>query len=180
MLMVVAKGIEEKDNFDLVEVDRSHVGNPSVHGKNLVGAIAEGSVAAVAEIESLLKEKELSVRTEFLVALLEFRVDEMRSGEMGDGVIVCFRDASIDKTTKGAIVCLPDVVRLGVESGIWLRQRAFQPFHESKAITLYFEPEAPFLPVRFREVETEIGGPGRIGHETLGDCDVIGGGRVGM
>ena len=81
---------------------------------------------------------------------------------------------------KGAIVRLPDVMCLGVESSIWLRQRAFQPFHESKAIALYFEPEAPFLPVRFREVETEIGGPGRIGHEALGDGDVIGSGGVGM
>jgi len=45
---------------------------------------------------------------------------------------------------------------------------------------LYFKPEAPFLPVQFREVETEIGRPGRIGHEMLGDGDVIGSGGVGM
>jgi len=73
----VAKGIEEKNNFNLVKIDRSHVGNSHVHGKNLIGAIIEGSVVAIAEIESLLKEKELSVHAEFLVALLEFFVDKM-------------------------------------------------------------------------------------------------------
>jgi len=82
MLMVVAKGIEEKDNFDLVEVNRSHVGNSCVHGKNLIGAITEGSIAAIVEIKSLLKEKELSMCAEFLMALLELLVDEMQSGEM--------------------------------------------------------------------------------------------------
>jgi hypothetical protein len=69
MLMVVAKGIEEKNNFNLVKIDRSHVGNSRVHSENLVGTITEGSIAAIAEIESLLKE-ELSVHTKFLIALL--------------------------------------------------------------------------------------------------------------
>ena len=32
MFMVIAKGIEEKNNFNLVEIDRSHVGNSRVHG----------------------------------------------------------------------------------------------------------------------------------------------------
>ena len=87
------------------------------------------------------------MHAEFLVALLEFFVNEMRSGEVGNSIIVHFQDASADKTTKGAVICIPDIMCLGVESGIWLRQRAFQPFHKSKAITLHFEMEAPFLPV---------------------------------
>jgi hypothetical protein len=121
MLMVIAKSVEEKNDFNLVKVNRSHVGNPHVHGQNLVGTITEGSIAAVAEIESLFEEKELSVRTEFLVALLEFFEDEMRRREMGNYVVVHFRDAPTDESMKGAIVCLPDVMCLGVKSGVGLR-----------------------------------------------------------
>ena len=119
--MVIPKGIEEKNNFNLVKINRSHVGNSDVHGENLVSTVTEGSIVAVAEIESLLKEKELSMCTKFLVALLEFFVNEMGSGEVGNGVIVRFRNATTDKTTKGAVVCLPDIMCLGVESGIGLR-----------------------------------------------------------
>jgi len=55
VLMVVAKSIEEKDNLDLIKINRAHVGDPHVHGENLVGAIAEGGIAAIVEVKSLLE-----------------------------------------------------------------------------------------------------------------------------
>ena len=86
--MVVAEGIEEKYNFDLVKIDRPHVGNPRVHGEDLISAVGEGCLVAIPEIESLFEEKKLGMRTEFLVALLEFRIHEVPCGEMQDRIIV--------------------------------------------------------------------------------------------
>jgi hypothetical protein len=82
MFMVVAEGIEEKYNFDLVKIDRPHVGNPRVHGEDLISTIREGCLMAILEIESLFEEKKLGMRAEFLVALLEFRIHEVPCGEM--------------------------------------------------------------------------------------------------
>jgi hypothetical protein len=55
MFMVVPKGIEQKYYLDLIEINRSHIGDPRVHREDLIGAIAEGSITAIAEIESLLE-----------------------------------------------------------------------------------------------------------------------------
>jgi hypothetical protein len=180
MVVIVTESIQEKNNLDLVEIDRPHIGDSRVHCEDFIGAVTEGHVAAIAEVKGLLEQKELGVRAEFLVALLEFREDEMRSGEMGHGIIIRFGDAPVDETSKGAVVCLPDVVRLRVEGGVWLRERPFQPLSETEAIALNLQLEAPFFPVRFCEVKTEIGRPRGIGHVTLGNGDVTGGGRVGM
>ena len=82
--------------------------------------IAEGHVAAIAEVEGLLEQKELGMRAKFLMALLEFCEDEMRSGEMGHGIIIRFGDAPVDETSKGAVVCLPDFVSFRVRGCIGL------------------------------------------------------------
>ena len=42
MFMVVAESIQEQDNLDLVEIDRSHMGDSRVHGENFIGAVTEG------------------------------------------------------------------------------------------------------------------------------------------
>ena len=127
MVVIVAKRVQEQDDFDLVEVDGPHVGDPHVHGKNLIGAIAEWRLTAVTEVESLLEQEELCVCAEFLMVLLECREDEVGGGEMGDRIVVRFRDTLEDESAEGAIVRLPYVVRLGVENRIWLRQGAFEP-----------------------------------------------------
>jgi len=53
--VVIAKSIEEKDNLDLIKIDGAYVGDPHVHGENLIGTITEGGVVAIAEVESLLE-----------------------------------------------------------------------------------------------------------------------------
>jgi hypothetical protein len=116
----------------------------------------------------------------FLMALLERIEHEMRSGEWGDHIVVCLQDTPADEAAKGAVVGLPDIMCLRMKEGVQLRQRSFQPSCETKAITLHFEPETPLLPVRFQEVETEVGGPRVIGHEMLGNCDITGGRGDGM
>ena len=78
---------------------------------------------------------------------------------MGNCIIVCLRNVSENESTKGAIVCLPDVMHFGVESGIRLGECPFQPFSEPKAIALDLQLEAPFLPIQFGKVKTEIGRP---------------------
>jgi hypothetical protein len=55
MFVVVAKGIEKKDDLDLIEIDWTHVGDPRVHCEDLVGAVTEGGITAIAEIKSLLE-----------------------------------------------------------------------------------------------------------------------------
>ena len=117
---------------------------------------------------------------EFLVALLEPGEDEVRSGKVGDHIIVCLRNVPIDEPTKGAVIGLPDIMCFRMEGGVWLRESPFQPFHKSKAIALHLELETPLFPVQFREVKMEIGGPGGIGHETFGNGDVTGGRGIGM
>jgi len=55
MVIVIAKHVQKKNDFDLVKIDRSHVGDPHVHGKNLIGAITEWCLMAITEVESFLK-----------------------------------------------------------------------------------------------------------------------------
>ncbi len=55
MLMVIAKGIKEKNNFNLIEINRAHVGDLHVHSKNLNSTVTEGGITAIVEVESLLE-----------------------------------------------------------------------------------------------------------------------------
>jgi hypothetical protein len=55
MFPMIAKGIEEKNNFDVVQVDQTHVHEMSVHGNNLIGAIVKGEVWIVMEVEGLFQ-----------------------------------------------------------------------------------------------------------------------------
>jgi len=75
--MVIAEGVEEKNDLDLIEIDRPHVRNLCMHSKNFIGTITEGCVMPIVEIEGLLKEKELGMHAEFLIVLLKFHKDEV-------------------------------------------------------------------------------------------------------
>ena len=55
MFPTIAKSIEEKNDFDVVQVNRTHVYKMSVHGDNLVGAIAKGKISVVTEVEGLFQ-----------------------------------------------------------------------------------------------------------------------------
>jgi hypothetical protein len=77
MLMVIAKCIQQENDFDLVKVDRSHVGDPCMHGKNFISTITEQCLTAIMEVESLLEQKELGMCAKFLMALLELSEDEV-------------------------------------------------------------------------------------------------------
>jgi hypothetical protein len=123
--MVIAEGVEEKDDFDLIKINRPHVGNLCMHSKNFVSAIIEGCVMPIAEIEGLLEKKELGMRTKFLMALLKFREDEVRGRKVGYGIVIRFGDVLENEPAEGAVICLPYVVHLGVDDGIRLRQGAF-------------------------------------------------------
>ena len=85
--------------------------------------------------------------TEFLMVLLEHHKDKVGGGEMGNHIIVHLGNAPGNESTKGVIVYFPDVMCFRVENGIRLRECPFQPFSESKAITLNLQLEAPFLPI---------------------------------
>lgn len=76
---------------------------------------------SIVEIESLLEEKELGVCAEFLMVLLKFCKDAVQSGEVGNSIVIRFRNPFENESTEGAIVCLPNVVHLRVESRIQLR-----------------------------------------------------------
>jgi hypothetical protein len=112
MFPAIAKSVEEKDNFDVVEIDQTHVHETSVHGDDLIGAIAKRKVQIVAKIEGLLQQDQLSLGSEFLMTLAKFIEYEVRSGEVRDGIVICLRDAFKNETAEGAIVCLPDFVHL--------------------------------------------------------------------
>jgi hypothetical protein len=85
-----------------------------------------------------------------------------------------------DKSTEGAVIGLPNVMCLRVESGVWLRQSTFEPLSKSKLVSLDFELEALLLPVRLSKVKMEIGQLGHVRHKMLGDGDVTSGGRNGI
>jgi hypothetical protein len=55
MFPTIAKSVEEQNNFDVVQVDWTHVHKTSVHGDDLIGAIPKGEVQIVVEIEGLLQ-----------------------------------------------------------------------------------------------------------------------------
>jgi hypothetical protein len=131
MVMVIAKCVQEQDDFDSVEIDGPHVGDLCVHGKNLIGAIAEWCLMAIMEVKSLFEQKELGMCAEFLVALLECHEDKVGGGEIGNHIIVQFRDTLENESAEGAVIRLPYVVHLGVENGIWLRQGAFEPLQKT-------------------------------------------------
>ena len=99
---------------------------------------------------------------------------------MGDHIVVHLQNAPVDEAAKGAVIGLPDIMCLGMEDGVQLRQSPFQPPCETKAITLHLEMETPLLPVRLQEVEAEIGRPGGIGHELLRNGDATSGRGIGM
>ncbi len=85
-----------------------------------------------------------------------------------------------DKSVEGAVIGLPNIVHLGVESSVQLRQGTFELFSKSKLVSLDFELETPLLPVRFGEVKMEIGWPGGVGHEMLRDGNVTSRGQDGI
>jgi hypothetical protein len=95
--------------------------------KDFISTIIEGCVTPIVEIKSLLEEKELSMHTEFLMVLLKFHEDAVRGREVGNSIVIQFRDSFEDKSMEGAIISLPNVVHLRVENGIRLRQGAFEP-----------------------------------------------------
>ena len=53
MLPTIAKGIEKKNDFDVVQVNWAHVHEVSVHGDNFISAIMKGEVWVVVEVEGL-------------------------------------------------------------------------------------------------------------------------------
>ena len=55
IVIVIAKHVQKKNDFDLVEINRSYVGDPHMHGKNLIGAIIEWCLMAITKVESFLK-----------------------------------------------------------------------------------------------------------------------------
>ena len=112
------------------------------------------------------------------MTLLKLIEDEVRCGEVGHGIVVHLGDMFKNEASEGAIIRLPDVVSLCMCGGVGLGQGALQPFRETEAVSLDLEKEAPFLPIRPREVKAAIRGPGRVQHETFGDSD-ISGGQVG-
>jgi len=61
------------------------------------------------------------VHAKFLVALLQFPEDEVGCREVGNHIVVCLGYVTANETMKGAVVGLPYVVSLWVESAIWLR-----------------------------------------------------------
>ena len=99
---------------------------------------------------------------------------------MGDSIVIQFRNLPEYESVERTIVSLPNVVRLGVESSVWLRQSAFEPPGESQAVSLDLELETPLDPVRFGKVETEVGQPGTVRHVAFTDGDVTSRCRIGI
>jgi hypothetical protein len=54
---------------------------------------------------------------------------------MGNSIVVHLGNVHADKTMKGAVVHLPDVMSFGLEGGVGLGESPFQPFNESKTVT---------------------------------------------
>jgi len=42
VFVIIAEGVEEKNDLDLIEIDRPYVGDLCMHSKNFIGAIIEG------------------------------------------------------------------------------------------------------------------------------------------
>jgi hypothetical protein len=55
IFMVIAESVEE-DDLDLIQIDQAHIGDPHMHGKNLIHTIIEGHFPAIAEIKSLFEQ----------------------------------------------------------------------------------------------------------------------------
>jgi hypothetical protein len=75
MFPTIAKGVEEKNNFDVVQVDRAHVHETSVHGNNLIGAIVKGEVRIIVKVEGLFQQDQLGLGSKFLMTLVKFIED---------------------------------------------------------------------------------------------------------
>jgi len=110
MLATIAKGVEEKNDFDVVQVKRGHVYKASVHGDNFISTVTKGEVWVVAEVEGLFQEDQLGLEFKFFMILAKLIEDKVQCGEVRDGVIVCLRNTFKDEASEGAIVCLPDFV----------------------------------------------------------------------
>ena len=54
---------------------------------------------------------------------------------MGNSIVVHLGNVHADKTMKGAVVHLSDVMSFRVEEGVGLGESPFQPFNESKMVT---------------------------------------------
>ena len=110
MFPAIAESIEEKYDFDVVQVDRSHVHELSVHGNNLISAIAKGEVRVVVEVESLFQQDQLCLGTKLFMTLAKFIEDEVRGGKVRDGIVFCLGNVFENEASKGAVICLPDFV----------------------------------------------------------------------
>jgi len=117
---VIAESIEEKYDFDVVQVNRSHVHKSSVHGDNFISAITKGEARVVAEVESLFQQDQLCLGTKLFMTLVKFIEDEVRCGEVRDSIVVCLGNAFENEALKGAIVCLPDFMSFRVRGCIGL------------------------------------------------------------
>jgi hypothetical protein len=63
----ITESIEEKYDFDVVQVDWSHVHESSVHGDNFISTIAKGEVRVIAEVKSLFQQDQLCLGTKLFV-----------------------------------------------------------------------------------------------------------------
>ena len=61
------------------------------------------------------------MHAKLLMVLLQFPEDEVGCREVGNHIVVHLGYVTANKTTKGAVVGLPYVMSLWVESAIWLR-----------------------------------------------------------
>lgn len=95
---------------------------------------------------------------------------------MAYSIIVSFRDTFKDEATEGAVIVFPDLMCPSMGHRVGLRQGAFQPTGEPKAISPSLEKVAPLFPIGMIEIKKKISRLGRIGHETLGDSNVTRGG----
>ena len=116
-------------------------------------------------IECLGNKSDLCVGVKVLVAFAKALKNRGGSGKRGNNLVVSARDVLKHKGFQRSIIGLPSAVAFHIGSDIMLRKRTVKPVGEAMAISDKCHLKAPFFPIGFRAIKTEIHRPGKFRYE---------------
>ncbi len=76
----VPKGINEEDNLELVEVDRSYLGDFVMQCQDVLSSLTEWGFRVIVIVQCLFDHEKLGVHAEFFITKVEFLEDEVGGG----------------------------------------------------------------------------------------------------
>ena len=151
--------MDEHRDKKVVVLDFPHGSYAVVVAAHFRDGITKGTLIRKANLESFDQEADLGVGTLMFIDSAERGVKGSGSGARLYLIHICRRDVVKDKRPQTIIVLNPDVVEVRQNARVRTGQSSFQPRTEAILHGNDFKFAVPRKPIRFVEVEDEIGRP---------------------